>query len=159
MNFKFGLETSSYSSLLYFAVTEIETINLLMGHNNCTCIEMDCQGALNVAISNSDPNQLDIVCPVYGDTCYSPERCHGFNDTPFFSICETSESSDCKFNLCFGNISEVFNNSRLDFFVSEKVICDITVYTARRYIRSFEIKGELYHIYNIALSPNIKGVT
>ena len=48
------------------------------------------------------------------------------------------------------------------FFVSETVICDITVYTstARRYIRSFEIKGELYHndIYNIALSPNIKGV-
>ena len=30
-------------------------------------------------------------------------------------------------------------------FVSEKVICDITVYTARIYIRFFEIKGEFYH--------------
>ena len=107
---------------------------------------MECQGALNVAISNPDPNQLDIICPVYEDTCYSPERCHGFNDIPFFSICETSISG-CKLNMCFGNISEILNNSRLDFFVSEKVICDITVYTARTYIRSFEIKGEFYHTY------------
>ena len=119
---------------------------------------MDCRGALNVAISNFDPNQVDIICPVYGDTCYSPERCHGFNDTPFFSICETSESSgsDCKFNLCFGNISKVLNNSRLDFFVSEKVICDITAYTARRYIRSFEIKGELN--CTISISSGLKSV-
>ena len=108
-----------------------------------TCVEMDYQGALNVAISNPDPNLVDIICPVYGDMCYSPERCHGFNEIPFFSICETlmSENSDGKLNMCFGNVSEILNNSRLDFFVSEKVICDITIYTARTYIRSFEIKG------------------
>ena len=117
-------------------------MNLLLGNNDCTCIEMDCQGALNVAISNPDPNEVDIICPVYGNTCYSPEICHGFNGVPFFNICETSMSS-CKLNLCFRNVSEVLNNSRLDFFVSEKVVCDITVYTARTYIRSFEIRGEI----------------
>ena len=108
---------------------------------------MDCRGALNVAISNPDPNQVDIICPVYGNMSYSPERCHGFNSVPFFNIREVSvsnsETSSCKLNMCFGNVSEVLNNSRLDFFVLEKVICDITVYTARTYVRSFEIKGEL----------------
>ncbi len=107
---------------------------------------MDCQGALNVAISNPDPNEVDLICPVYGDMCYSPEICHGFNGVPFFNICETSMSENliCKLNLCFKNVSEAFNNSRLDFFVSEKVICmDTTVYTARTYIRSFEIRGKL----------------
>ena len=44
---------------------------------------LDCQGALNVAISNPDPNEVDIICPVYGNTCYSPEICHGCNDVPF----------------------------------------------------------------------------
>ena len=106
---------------------------------------MDCRGALNVAISNPDPNQVDILCPVYGDTCYSPQICHGFNEVPFFNICEVSRSSDCKLNICFGNVSEVLNNTRLDFFVSEKVICDINVYNARTYIRSFEIEGNFLH--------------
>ena len=108
---------------------------------------MDCQGGLNVAISNPDPNQVDIICPVYGNMSYSPERCYGFNGVPFFNIREVSVSnsgtSTCKLSICFGNISEVLNNSRLEFFVSEKVICDITVYTARMYIRSFDIKGEI----------------
>ena len=103
----------------------METVNLLwllLGSNNCMCVEMDCQGALNVAISNPDLNQVDIICPVYGNTmsCYSPERCHGFSDIPFSRICETSvsnsETSSCKLNMRFGNISEVLNNSRLDFF-------------------------------------------
>jgi hypothetical protein len=104
---------------------------------------MDCEGALNVAISNPDSNQVDIICPVYGSTYYSPERCHGFNDTPFFSINEMSGSSGC--NICFGNVSEGLNNSRLDFFVSERTVCVslLTTYTARKYIRSFEIRGEL----------------
>ena len=135
------------------AVSRTETVNLLLGNNDCTCVEMDCQGALNVAISNPDPNQVDILCPVYGDTCYSPQICHGFNEVPFFNICEVSRSSDCKLNICFGNVSEVLNNTRLDFFVSEKVICDITLYTARAYIRSFEIKGEiLINHYLVGLS-------
>ena len=113
-------------------------MNLLLGNNDCTCVEMDCQGALNVAISNPDPNEVDIICPVYGDTCYSPEICHGFNGVPFFNICEISmsENSSCKFNLCFRNVSEALNNSRLDFFVSKKVVCDITDYTARNPLRS-----------------------
>ena len=125
-------------------MTETETINLLLGNNNCTCVEMDCQGGLNVAISNPDPNQLDIVCPVYADTCYSPEKCNGFNDTSYFNICEqSSESSECKYKLCFGNISEKLNNSRLDFYVSERSICQetLTLYYARKYIKSLEIQG------------------
>ena len=116
---------------------------------------MDCQGALNVAISNPDPNQLDIVCPVYGNMSYSPERCHGFNDIPFFSIHEISGNLGCKnLNVCFGNISEGLNNSRLDFFVSERTVCvsPLTTYTVRKYTRSFEIRGEIIIInYIIAL--------
>ena len=40
----------------------------------------------------------------------------------------------------------VLNNSRLDFYVSERIICEstLTVYYARRYIRSFEIKGNSF---------------
>ena len=103
-----------------------EAINLFLGNNNCTCVELDCQrGSLSIAISNPDPNQEDIICPVYAGTCYSPERCHRFNGIPFFSICEIFEhpDSDCKLRICFGNVSETLNNSRLDFFLSEKVIC------------------------------------
>ena len=127
-----------------YAVTETETINLLLGNNNCTCVEMECQRALNVAISNSDPNQMDIICPVYANTCYSPESCRGFNDIPFFTICEVFESPDleCTLRICFGNVSEALNNSRLDFFVSRRVICN-TIYAARTYIKSFEIIGKL----------------
>ena len=134
------------------AVSRTETVNLLLGNNDCTCVEMDCQGALNVTISNPDPNEVDIICPVYGDTCYSPEICHSFIGIPFFNICETSmsENSKCKLNLCFRNVSEALNNTRLDFFISEKVICDTTdtVYTARTYIRSFDIRGELIDYYS-----------
>lgn len=133
----------------YYAVTMTETINLYLGNNNCTCVELDCQRGLSFAISNPDPNQVDIICPVYASTCYSPERCSRFNGIPFFSICETFEhpDSDCKLRMCFGNVSEILNNSRLDFFLSEKVICRNlgTIYFARRYIRSFEIKGDSQH--------------
>jgi hypothetical protein len=78
--------------------------------------------------------------------CYSPERCNGFNGVPFFNIYDISmsENSSCKLNLCFRNVSEALNNSNLTFFLSEKVICDTTVHTARTYIRSFEIRGELF---------------
>ena len=126
-------------------VNETETINVLLGNNNCTCVEMECQGGLNIAISNPDQGQLDTVCPVYtmhADTCYSPEICNGFNDTPYFHICESSsESSGCNYDICFGNITEKLNNSRMDFYVSERVICDdtLSVYYSRRYIKSFEI--------------------
>ena len=133
--------------MLFYAVTTTETINLYLGNNNCTCVEMDCQqGPLSIAISNPDPNQEDIICPLYAGTCYSPERCNRFNGIPFFNICEIFEhpDSDCKLRICFGNVSEILNNSRLDFFLSEKVICGNLgfVYFARRYIRSFEIKGD-----------------
>ena len=128
-------------------VTEVETVNVLLGNNNCTCVDIGCYGGLNVAISNPDPNQLDLVCPVYAKNCYSPEMCTGFDGIPFFQICEQSSNvSECKYNICFGNISEKLNNSRLDFYVSERIICEstFTVYYARRYIRSFEIKGNSF---------------
>ena len=130
-------------------MTETETINLLLGNNNCTCIEIECQGALNIAISNPDPSQADILCPVYGDTCYSPTKCGHFNDTPFFQICENPpQSSECTYNMCFGNnITEQLNGTRLDFFTLNKTICgSATVYSARVYIRSFEIKGNTFKL-------------
>lgn len=140
---------SSWCTLI-IAVNETETINVLLGNNNCTCVEIECQGGLNIAISNPDPRQLDIVCPVYtmnAETCYSPEICNGFNDTPYFHICESSsEASGCKYDICFGNITEKLNKSRMDLYVSERVICDSipvpSVYYSRRYIKSFELKGE-----------------
>ena len=131
------------------AVTETEKITVLLGSNNCTsCVEIDCHGGLNVAISNPDPSQLDILCPVYSDssTCFSPDQCHGFRGTPFFEICEVpsdSQSSECKYRLCFDNALENLNNSRVDLFVFDRIVCEetLTLYYARRYIKSYEIKG------------------
>ena len=127
-------------------VTKTETINLFLGNNDCTCVKMDCKGALNVAISNSDPNQSDALCPVFtnaASTCYSPSTCHQFNDASFFHICEDNSSSRCIYRLCFGNVTEQLNGIRLDFFILNKIVCVSlsTFYNARVYIRSLMIKG------------------
>ena len=42
-------------------VSKMEIVNLLLGNNNCMCVEMDCGGALNIAISKPDPSQLDLI--------------------------------------------------------------------------------------------------
>ena len=136
-------------------MTETETINLILGNNNCTCIAMECQGALNVAISKPD-SQTDILCPVYGNTCYTPTRCGHFNDAPFFRICENpSQSLECIYNMCFGNITEELNGTRMDFFVLNKTICESApVYSASVYIRSFEIKGNTFKWLIILMVSN-----
>ena len=131
--------------LMLHAVTETETINLLLGNNNCTCVNIECQGALYIVISNNDPNQEDILCPVYTSrtrSCYNPSTCHEFESTPFFRICEnSSDGLECMYNMCFENITEQLNGTRLDFFILNRIICAIGPYFTRIYIKSFELRG------------------
>ena len=143
--------TNNNSANIAIAVSETDEINLLSGNNSCSsCIEIECHGGLNVAISSPDPSQLDIVCPVYSlsneSDCFSPDQCPGFNSTPFFQICEASpdsKSSKCRYSLCFDNVNKNLNYSRVDLFVYERTVCEstFTLYYARKYIKSYEIKG------------------
>ena len=129
----------------HLAVTKTEIISLVLGDNKCTCIEIECQGSLNVAISNPANSAPDILCPVFADSCYSPSDCNGFDGTSFFQICEDRPDNlmnSCTYNMCFGNVSEPLNGTRLDFFVLNKTRCGSTlVYHPREYYRSFEIRG------------------
>ena len=34
---------SATARLNFYAVTTTETVNVFLGNNNCTCVEMDCQ--------------------------------------------------------------------------------------------------------------------
>ena len=134
-------------------MSETETINLLLGNNNCTCFEMEGIGGLNFALSVSDPNQVDIMCPIYGDPCYSPAVCNAFKIngiSPFFRICETLDNI---YVLCFGNISEYLNGLRLQFFTTRRTICSQlgTAYPVNTYIRSFVLVGKQVHDIYIVL--------
>lgn len=135
--------------MYWHIVTKTETINLLLASNDCvdTCVEMDCRGGLNVAISTPDPNRSDDLCPVFTDTastCYNPSSCHQFNDTSFFYICEHNYSSSrCTYKVCFKNVTEQLNGTRLDFFVLKKICSSSTAYT-RVYVRSMKIKGNWF---------------
>lgn len=129
-------------------MTETETINLLLGNNNCTCVELESIGGLNFALSVSDPNRVDTMCPIYGNPCYSPAACGVFNATingtvtdPFFRICETLDNI---YTLCFGNVSEYLHGLRLQFFITRRTICSqtSTAYPANTYIRSFDLVGK-----------------
>lgn len=136
-----------YIILYLFSVTETGTINLLLGNNNCSCVNIQCLGSLYAVVSN--PDLEDALCPVYtlGSTCYSPSFCGQFQGTPFFRICENRSESDglgCTYSMCFGNITEQLNGTKLDFFVLTRTLCQAasTIYLTRTYIRSFEIKGD-----------------
>ena len=128
------------------AVTETEIISLILGDNNCTCIEIECQRSLNVAISNPVSSVPDVLCPIFADDCYSPTDCNGFDDTSFFQICDDQPNdlmNSCTYNMCFGNVSELLNGTRLDFFVLNKTRCGPTqVYYPREYLKSLEIRGK-----------------
>lgn len=130
----------SYNSF-HIAVSETETINLLLGNNNCTCIEMERLGGLNFALSVSDPNQVDILCPIYGNPCYSPAACSTFKIPPFFHICEAVNNT---YMLCFGNISKYHNGLRLQFYINRRAICQESgaFYSFNAYIRSFDLVGK-----------------
>lgn len=127
-------------------MTETETINLLLGNNNCSCVNIQCLGGLGIVISN--PDLEDALCPVYiPDTCYSPSFCGQFQGTPFFRICENPSESDglgCTYSMCFENITVQLNGTKLDFFTLTRTICRATstIYVTRTYMSSFEIKGE-----------------
>ena len=108
---------------------------------------MERRGGLGFALSNPYPDQVDILCRVRSKLgCYSPATCKTFNDSglvPFFHACDNP--SENTHTLCFGNISEKLSGSRLDLFVSKRVLCqtDSGPYVAREYFRSFELNGKL----------------
>lgn len=127
------------------AVTKTETVSLLLGNNNCTCVSMESVGGLSFAISNPKPNEVDVICPIYvpDNQCYNPEVCNNFNGNiaPFFRICEDPLARI--YILCFGNVTGELNRSRIDFFVPTRTFCPTSsVYRTRTYVRSFELSGE-----------------
>lgn len=105
---------------------------------------MERQGALGFALSNPEPDQVDIMCRVNADGCYSPEVCNKFRNSrfvPFFRVCNTTT-----YTLCFGNVSDILNGLKLELFAPKRVICGsglIPFYATREYFRSFELNGEL----------------
>jgi hypothetical protein len=105
---------------------------------------MEPRGGLSFAISNLNPDEVDIVCPIYApaNQCYSPDACISFNDTmdPFFRICE--DRSLNLYTLLFDNVTRQLNGTRLDFFNTTKIICPSSVYFTRTYFRSFELNGK-----------------
>lgn len=133
------------------SVSGTEIINLLLGNNNCTCIELERIGGLNFAFPVSDPSEVDLMCPIFGNPCYSTastSRCstlkiNGTMIPPFFQICETPTNFET-YTLCFGNVSEYLNGLRLQFFTSRRTICPSTgsYYATNTYIRSLELKGK-----------------
>lgn len=128
---------------------ETKQLNLLAGNNNCTCVNIECKESLHVAISKPDMRPPDVLCPIYilssTRSCYSADGCNRFSGTPFFRICESQNlatSSDCNYNMCFGNITEKLNGTRLDFYELNKTMCESgTPYPARIYVLSFELIG------------------
>ena len=107
---------------------------------------MERLGGLNFALPVSDPNQVDILCPIYGSPCFSPAACgvfkiNGMAISPFFRICEAVDNT---YMLCFGNISEYLDGVRLQFFTTRRTICreSGTSYPVNTYIRSFDLVGK-----------------
>ena len=139
-----------YSNIIHqniSAVTQTEQINLLLGNNNCTSVPMKRQGGLRFAISNPNPDEVDVICPIYApaNQCYSPDICNNFNGNPFFHICEDPSANS--YNLSFGNVTRQLNGTRLDFFIITRILCPTSpVYIARTYVRSFELNGECISI-------------
>ena len=142
-------------------MTRTKQLNLLVGNNNCTCVDIECYGSLYVAISKPKnvTNLPDALCPIHisqnTGPCYNPSGCNRLSGTPFFRVCESQNlpaSSGCTYNMCFGNITEELNGTRLDFYVLNKTICDLgALYPARIYMLSFEINGKLnnYNLGNV----------
>ena len=128
-------------------MTQTEQIDLLLGNNNCTSVPMERRGGLGFAVSNPNPDEVDVVCPIFRrNQCYSPDACNSFNGNidPFFRICEDPSANS--YNLLFGNVTRQLNGTRLDFFVTTKTVCPTSVYFARTYIRSFKLSGECISI-------------
>ena len=131
--------------IIHSAATQTEQLNLLVGNNNCTCVDIERHRSLYVAISKPNTNPPDVLCPIYIlqdiGSCYNPSGCNRFSGTPFFHICE-SQNQPASYNMCFGNITEKLNGTRLDFYILNKTMCDSGApYPARIYMLSFEISG------------------
>ena len=132
-------------------MTETKRLNLLAGNNNCTCVDIDCQGSLYVAISIPNTSLSNVpLCPINTNmSCYSPDVCSELKGMiPFFRICKQSARPDqCTYNISFGNITEQLNGTRLDFFVLTRTLCNpAPPYLTRTYVHSFEMNGKLNNL-------------
>ena len=138
-------------------MTQTSILDILAGNNNCTCVNVECQGALHVAISSPSTSPVDVpLCPVNGirarsHTCYRPDNCSDFEGTSFFRICQNitgsmTSNTDCTtpYNMCFDRTTTDLNGTRLDFFVVEREICNPVPpdpYLYRKYVQSFQLNG------------------
>lgn len=103
------------------------------------------------SIRRSASNKRDSQCkavrvPGEEDRCLDlVNNCDGFSETLFVSsltICSSS-SSTTNYQMCFSNVTEEMNNTRIHFFYSLSPPCQIST-TGRRvasrlYIDSYEI--------------------
>ena len=140
-------------------MTQTNILNIFAGNNNCTCVSVECQGALYVAISSPDTSPSEVpVCPVNvlrptnitsDMICYRPNNCQDFEGTSFFRICQSQNNIDCAmpYSMCFDHTTTDLSGTRLDFYVMKKEICTNSEsepqdqYVYRKYVQSFEMNG------------------
>ena len=123
-------------------MNETETIEVLSGYNDCSCVQLESLEDLHFAVSNPNLTKLDIKCGIYasGETCYRPKLCNDIlnneNITDFFRICGNGP-----FTLCSGNISKSVDGLRLDFYRLTRMLPSCSSFI-RTYTRSFIFKGK-----------------
>ena len=127
-----------------------ETVQVLLGSNNCTCFEIACNGELTVVVTNSNSSLADIICPAFvleEGTCFNIGECNNFDVHsayhPFFRICENPlDSSRC--SVCFDNVTPDLSGVKLFFYTSIKNDCGSQEHltTTREYFRSFHINSK-----------------
>lgn len=132
---------------------EVETVNLLLGNNNnCTRVEIPCEGNTHAGFANSNTSQPDIVCPIFtldDSRCFYVNECSRFNTVanepypPFFRVCK--DINRCY--LYFQNITEDLNGLKLDIFdtISEAALqtcLEPTRRPTRRYFKSLVLEGK-----------------
>ena len=132
-------------------MTETETIDVLLGNNGCTQVEVLCENTPSVAISTAEM-ESDALCPTVVSglgSCYDIESCDQYTlSAPFFTVCRNSNNT-CL--VTFNILNQNLNGTRLDFFMSDtySAVCNLGFNNnnngnyIRTYYRSFVVKGEV----------------
>ena len=73
----------------------------------------------------SDDLEEDLLCPVHplpGQRCVNLLSCNRFRESAFantITICKTAMNSGTSLEMCFDNVSDIMNGTRLHFFYSD----------------------------------------
>ena len=128
-----------------------ETVQLLLGNNNCTHVEIACNGGLHFVATNPNLTLSDITCPAYvlkNGTCFSIDDCFNFNaPRPFFHICKNPlNNSRC--SVFFGNITSELSGVKLFFYKLIGNNCGQSQdpWPTRLYFRSFLLNSKFCSI-------------